>query len=65
MKLEYIPLTEIEKQRSDCFKQRMKPGMTIAEVMELNDEILHMFPPTQEERQLKFERLKGIPEFVL
>lgn len=65
MKIEYILPTEIERQRNAWFKQRVKPGMTFEESIRLNDEALTLFPPTEEERQLKFESLKDIPEFVL
>ena len=65
MKTEYIPPTEGERQRSAWFKARVKPGMTLIETVQLNDEALTLFPPTEEERRLKFESLKDIPEFVL
>jgi hypothetical protein len=65
MKLEFLPPTEIEKQRSVWFKERAMPGMTLEEIIQLNDEALRMFPPTQEERQRKTESLMAMPEFVL
>jgi len=39
--------------------------MTFDEAIRLNDEALTLFPPTEEERRLKFESLKDVPEFVL
>lgn len=39
--------------------------MTLTEVFRLNEEALRLFPVTEEERQLKFESLKAMPEFVL
>jgi hypothetical protein len=65
MKTEFVPPTEIEKQRSAWSKQRAKPGMTMDEFIRLNDEALHLFPPTEEERRLKTEDLMAMPEFVL
>jgi hypothetical protein len=65
MKTEYVPPTEIGRQRQAWFKMRVKPGMTFEEAVRLNDEALHLFPPTEEERRLKFESRKDIPEFVL
>jgi hypothetical protein len=65
MKLEYVPPTEMGKQRRAWFKGHHKPGMTLGEVIQLNDEALHLFPLTDDERRLKFESLKDIPEFVL
>jgi hypothetical protein len=65
MKAEYVPPTEIGKQRNLWFKSRVKPNMTLGESVRLNDAALNLFPPTEEERQLKFENLKDIPEFVL
>jgi hypothetical protein len=60
-----VPLTEIEKQRQAWFKEHVKPGMTFGEVIRLNDEALHLFPPTEEERRWKTESLMAMPEFVL
>jgi hypothetical protein len=65
MKEQSTPPTDIRQQRSAWFKERVKAGMTTEEVFRLNDEAIHLFPPTKEERQEKFERLKAIPEFVL
>jgi hypothetical protein len=65
MNLELDWRTELEKQRDAYFAERAKPGMTIDEVMQLNDEVFRRFPITLEERQRKFESLKAIPEFVL
>jgi hypothetical protein len=65
MKTEYVPPTEIGKQRHAWFKEHVKLGMTFEEAIRLNDEALHLFPPTEEERRLKAESLEAIPEFVL
>ena len=65
MKSEYVPPTEIGKQRHAWFKEHVKPGMTFAEAVRLNDEALSLFPPTEEERRLKTESLMAMPEFVL
>ena len=65
MKMEYIPPTEIGRQRSAWFKEHIGPGMTFTEIVRLNDEALHLFPPTEEERRQKTEDLMAMPEFVL
>jgi hypothetical protein len=65
MKTEFVPPTKIQKQRNTWFKQRAKPGMTMDEFFRLNDEALHLFPRTEEERRRKTERLVAMPEFVL
>lgn len=65
MKIEYVPPTEIGRKRQAWFKARFKPDMTLEESLRLNDEALALFPPTKEERRLKFESKKNIPEFVL
>jgi hypothetical protein len=65
MKKQYTPRTEIRQQRSAWFKEHAKPGMTVEEVIRLNDEALRLFPPTEEERRQKMENLIAMPEFVL
>ena len=65
MNPEFLPPTEIVQQRSAWFKERAKPGMTFEEFIRLNDESLHLFPRTGEERRRKTESLKAMPEFVL
>jgi len=65
MKIEYIPPTEIGKQRHAWFKAQVKPGMTFDEVIWLNEEALRLFPRSEEERRLKTESLMAMPEFVL
>ena len=65
VKTEYMPPTEIGKQRHTWFKEHVKPDMKFEEIARRNDEALNLFPPTEEERRLKSESLKDIPEFVL
>jgi len=65
MKMEYVPPTEIGRQRHAWFKEHVKPGMTFQEPVRLNDEALHLFPRTEEERRPKTESLMAMPEFVL
>jgi hypothetical protein len=65
MSLEFLPRTEIEMQRSAWFAEHAKPGTPMDEFIRLNDEALRLFPPSQEERRLKTESLKAMPEFVL
>jgi hypothetical protein len=57
--------TDIRQQRSAWFKERAKPGITLDEVIRLNEEALRLFPVTKEERRLKMEDLMAMPEFVL
>jgi hypothetical protein len=65
MKTEFVPPFEVQRQRNAWFKQQAKPGMTLTEVMQLNEEVFRHFPHTEEERRLKAESLKDVPEFVL
>ena len=65
MKLEYVPPSEIGKQRHTWFNAHVKPGMTFEESVQLNDQALRLFPPTEEERRLKTESLMAMSEFVL
>jgi len=65
MNLEFLPPTEIEKQRSAWFAAHAKPGMTIDEFLRLNEEVHRLYPRTAEERQRKTESLMTMPEFVL
>jgi hypothetical protein len=65
MNSEYLPPAEIERQRNAWFRQRAKPGMTLDEYICLNEETLDLFPPTNEERHRKAERLMAMPEFIL
>ena len=65
MKPEYVPPTEIGKQRHVCFKAHAKSRMTMDEYLSLNEEALRQFPISEEERQLKSENLMPMPEFVL
>ncbi len=65
MKTEYVPPTEMGRQRHAWFKEHVKSGMTFDETVRLNDEALRLFPPSEEERRLKTESLETMPEFVL
>ena len=65
MKTEYVPPTEIGKQRHAWFKEHVKPGMTFEEGARLNSEALRLFPLSEEECRLKTESLMAMPEFVL
>ena len=65
MKTEFLPPTEIEKQRAAWFQSRARPGLTMDEYWRLNEEALRLFPRTDEERAVKTRFLKEIPEFVL
>ncbi len=65
MKMEFVPPTEIEKQRAAWFKERAKPGIGFDESIRLNDEALRLFSPTEEEHRRKAESLMVMPEFIL
>ena len=65
MKMEYMPPTESERQRSSGFKEHARSGMTFQEAVRLNAKALSLFPVTEEERRLKTEDLMAMPEFAL
>jgi hypothetical protein len=65
MSIEFLPLTETEKQRNTWFKFHARPGMKFDEFIQLNDEALRLFPQTEEERQQKTKSLIAMPEFAL
>ncbi len=65
MKTEYVPPTEVGRQRHAWFMARAKLGMTCEKVVRLNEEARRLFPRSEEERRLKTESLKAMPEFVL
>ena len=65
MKTEYVPPTEIGKQRSAWFREHAKTGMTMDDFLLLNEEAHRLFPRTAEERKRKTESLMAMPEFVL
>ena len=64
MSLEFLPPTEIQKQRSAWFTEHISPGMTMEDFIRLNNEALRLFPRTDEERRLKTEDLMAMAEFV-
>jgi hypothetical protein len=45
--------------------ENFKPGMTIADAFQLNEQLLRLFPTTDEERRQKAEAMANMPEFVL
>lgn len=57
--------TELEKQRAAWFAERARPGMSMTDYCELNDEVRRLYPFTPEEWDRKRESRKDIPEFVL
>jgi hypothetical protein len=65
MKMAFVSPIEIENRRNDWFKQRARSGMTMDELIRLNDQALDLFPQTEEERRQKTESLMAMPEFVL
>jgi hypothetical protein len=60
-----LPQTEIEKKRAAWWAENFKPGMTTADVFQLNEQIISLFPATNEERARKTKDWEGVPGFVL
>jgi hypothetical protein len=56
--------TESERQRAAGWSDNHKRGMTAAEVFQLNERGLALFPTTLEERHRKSEGMEAMPEFV-
>ena len=59
------PQTEIEKKRAAWWAEHVKPGMPLDEVWRLNEELITLYPQTEEEREQKWREMKDMPEFVL
>lgn len=59
------PQTEIEKKRAAWWAEYAKPGTTFSEAVQLNDELIRLYPPTKEEREQKTRDLEAMPAFVL
>jgi hypothetical protein len=60
-----IPQTEIEKNRAAWWAEHYKPGLPVSEVFQLNEELISLFPMTDEEREQRKKEMEDIPEFVL
>jgi len=59
------PQTEFERKRAACCAEHYLPGMSVSEVLRLNEELVALFPMTMEERERKAKEWVGVPEFVL
>ena len=59
------PQTEIEKKRAAWWAEHYKPGLSLDEVFDLNDQLINLHPPTKEEQEQKTRDLETMPEFVL
>jgi len=59
------PQTEIEKKRAGCWAEHYKPGMSLNEIFRLNEELISLFPMTQEEREQRANEMEDAVEFVL
>jgi len=59
------PQTEIHQKRAAWWAEHVKRGMSFSEAVQLNDELLKLYPPTKEEREQKTRDLEAMPEFVL
>ena len=57
--------TEMDKKRQAWWNEHYKPRMSFQEVLALNEEIIGLFPMTEEERKQRWEEMKDMPEFVL
>lgn len=57
--------TEIEKTRAAWWAEHYRPGMTLDEVFGLNEQLVALFPMTQEERERRAREMENVPEFVL
>jgi len=58
------PQTEIEKKRAAWWAEHVKPGMPLGEVFRLNEELITLFPMTEEECEQRAKEMEGMPEFV-
>lgn len=63
--MEDFPKTEIQKLRAAMWAELYKKDMPLSEVWKIQDQIRKKYPVTEEERRLKTESLKRMPEFVL
>jgi hypothetical protein len=63
--MKIIPQTEIEKKRTAWWSEHSEPGMSMSEVFDLNEQLISLFPMTDEERKQKAKDMENIPEFVL
>jgi hypothetical protein len=59
------PQTGIQKKRATWWAHHVKPGMPLDKVWRLNDELITLYPQTEEEREQKTKDLEAMPEFVL
>jgi hypothetical protein len=60
-----IPQTEIEKKRAAWWAEHYKIGMSFSELCQLNEQLICLFPMTEEERKQRAEEMENLPAFVL
>ena len=62
MKADHLKLQE---KRAAWWSEHSEPGMSMLEVFDLNEQLISLFPMTDEERKQKAKDMEHIPEFVL
>ena len=55
----------MERRRADWWVDHYRLGMSVSEVLRLNEELIILFPMTNEERSQRAKKMEGVPEFVL
>ena len=55
----------MERRRADWWVDHYRLGMSVSEVLRLNEELIILFPMTSEERDQRAKEMEGVPEFVL
>jgi len=59
------PQTEIETKRAAWWAEHYKSGMSLDDVLRLNEQLIMLYPQTKEEREQKTRNLEAMGEFVL
>jgi hypothetical protein len=57
--------TEIEQKRAAWWAEHCQPGISFSEALRLNEQLIGLFPMTDEERKQRMEDMKNMTEFVL
>jgi hypothetical protein len=60
-----MPQTEIEKKRAAWWAEHFKTGMPVSDVFDLNEQLITLFPMTDDERKQRAKDMENMPEFVL
>ena len=59
------PQTEIQKKRAVWWSEHCQPAVPLDEVWRLNEELIGLFPMTEDEREQRSKEMEDMPEFVL